>query len=749
MRRLIAAFVLCLLPTVLTAQTAPATKKKEITLREAAMSPFLFTASRGLAGLKWRPGRKCVTCLKRTKSGPGLVSIAVKDGKETMLISADDMAKAAKRAKLPQVNINVLRTATWSADGSTLRFVANNQAHLLHVATNKIMSGLTIPEDAEDSAWSKFDVHVAYSKGKNVFVNKPDGSTFQVTSGGFEFLTHGLSVSRVEFGITNGMWWDPTGRRLAFYREDLRPIEPYPYIDWNPTPAKHVLGRYPMAGHPGSIVTVGVYDTQDDSVTWLKTNTAVDQYLTNVTWSPDGQTIYIAHVNRAQNKMDLKSWDAKSGAFVKTLFTEKDEQWIEPEHGPIFLPDNSGDFLWFSYRGGFHNLYLVSSAGKFMQRVTNGDWDVSAFQKFSQDLSKIYFVGAGETPTESHLFSAPLINASQRDTQRQEDTGRVVVIKERATQLTQGGGQHRAVMSPGEDAFFDAHSQLGETLKTNLVQVGGLSMQIHEAKDPWTRYVGGKEEMFKIKAQDGSDLYGHIILPPNLDESKKYPVLLYVYGGPHAQLIKNEFGGGAGFSSGWFHYMACQGIIVIRIDGHGTPRRGIEFMQAIHRNMGRIEIEDQIAGLEYLFKRPYVDRSRVGVHGWSYGGFMTLSLMTRKGDYFKCGISGAPVTDWSYYETGYGERYMDRPEENKAGYKESMPATHLSGLKGRLLVVHGSSDVTVVWQNTMAFLAACIDQDKPVEYMTYPGQLHGLRGKHRWHFYQKMTKFFLRELTGQ
>ncbi|MFT7619338.1 MAG: dipeptidyl-peptidase-4 [Planctomycetota bacterium] len=745
MRLLSAAFLACVLSSFVSAQAVATQEKVEIQLAQAAMQPFAFIGQ-GLNGIKWHPNGKTISYLKMARRDFSLAGINAADGTESVLVAGVDFKAAAKGTGLTGRSLGA---ATWSKDGKSLRLIGNGKVHHYDIAKKAIRSGLSFPSEAEASTWSKDDAHIAFSKDKDVFVSKPDGSTFQVTRGGFDDLAHGLAVSRVEFGITDGMWWDPTGRRLAFYREDLRPIQASPLIDWAPTPAKVVPNRYPMAGRPGSVVTVGVYDTRDDSVTWLKTDTNVDQYLTNVTWGLGGETLYIAHVNRGQNTMDLKTWDATTGAFKKTLFTEKDEQWIEPEHGPIFLPDGNGDFLWFSYREGFQNLYLCNANGKFLQRVTNGDWDVSAFQSFADDLSKIYFVGAGDKPTESHLFSAPLIPRKTRDLMGAADSTTLAVVKEPATKLTDGRGQHAAVASPGHKHFYDEHSNLNQPLKTEICTVGGKNtITVKSNPNPWEKYQGGTEEMFTIKAQDGSDLHGHLVLPPNLDETKKYPVLLYVYGGPHAQLIKDEFGGGAGYSAAWYHYMACQGIIVIRLDCHGTPQRGIEFMQKIHRNMGTIEVQDQIAGLEYLFKRPYVDRSRVGVHGWSYGGFMTLSLMTRAGDYFKCGISGAPVTDWAYYETGYGERYMDTPEENPQGYKNSKPASHLDGLKGRLLVVQGSSDVTVVWQHTMAFLTACIEQNKPVEYMTYPGQLHGLRGKNRWHFYQKMTKFFLEELKG-
>ncbi len=723
-----------------------AAQKQEITLQQAAMQPFAFVP-RGPQGLGWHPTEAKVTMIARGANGPALMLVDATDGSRSDLVTQEAFTAAATKAGVEGLDLRALISASFDADGRSLRFVHDGRVYRYELEKGAIRAGIDFPADSEAQAFSADDRYVAWSKDKDVEVKKPDGTTFRVTRGGHEFLTHGLSVSRVEFGIKDGLWWSPDGHRLAFYREDLRPIRPYPNIDWEPRPAEHRLGRYPMAGQPGSQVSVGVYDVRDDSLVWLATDPTVDEYLTNVTWDPSGERIFIAHVNREQNRSELKSYSAADGKMLASLLVETDKEWTEPEHGPIFLPDGSGDFLWFSPRDGFNHLYLYKSDGHLMQQVTRGAFDVASFEGFAKDGGSIHVTATGEKPIEMHLFRASLAPGDFRVEFGAGGDAKLFISADPMAQLTTGRGRHDAKISPCGRFLLDSHSNVEQPLKVEVVKLeDGSRAVLHESPNPWNQVRGGTEELFTVKAEDGSDLHGHIVLPPDLDETKKYPVLLYVYGGPHSQLVTDEFLGGAGFQGPWYHYMAAQGVIVVRLDCRGTLNRGIDFQQAIHRRMGTLEVADQIAGLEHVLARPYADRSRVGVHGWSYGGFMTLSLMTRAGDYFKCGISGAPVTDWAYYETGYGERYMDRPEENAEGYKTSMPATHLDGLRGRLLVVHGSSDDTVVWQHTIDFVDRCVKADKPVEYMVYPGQLHGLRGPYRWHFYQKMTKFFLDEL---
>lgn len=719
-------------------------QNREIELNGILERPFDFRPD-SLRGLGWRDAENYTFFEGR---GPSLrwMGASVKSGAKEKIADVASLREILKGAELGGLNARHLAAASWTPD-SRARLIVNGQLVHIDLDSGKATLGLTVPVDAEATAWAPGDRCVAWSKEKDIHVRGSDGKIVRVTHDGYRHLTHGLAVHRVEFGITDGMWWDPTGRRLAFYREDLRPIERYPASDFAPRPAKDLDLRYPMAGRNGSVVSIGIFDTRDGSLRWLETDPAADEWHTNVTWAPDGESLYVAHVNRKQNAMELRRWSAVDGKRLGTLFEEKDSEWIEPEHGPIFLPDGSGRFLWFSHRSGFNHLHLHSADGAHEFQVTGGAFDVNEFLGFDPTGAKIRVHASGRDPRQNHLFECALT----KPVYGVEETDAGAVITESATrmrQVTGGRGQHRAMLSPDGAHALDTHSNLEHPGKVDLIGIDGRVIRtLHESKNPLDGLRTGRESFFETKTEDGQPLYGHQILPPEFEEGESYPVLVYVYSGPHSQFVRDEWMGGLGTTNLWLHHMATQGMIVLRTDGRGTANRGIEWAQCIHRRLGTCEINDQIAGLDHILENYPGDPDRVGVTGWSYGGFMTLSLMTRAGDRFAAGVAGAPVTDWRYYETGYGERYMDRPAENEEGYDNSDPARHVKGIKGRLLVVHGTSDETVVLQHSMHFLDACIDAGKEVEFFAYPGQLHGLRGRDRQHFYRKMTGFFLQTLS--
>jgi dipeptidyl-peptidase 4 len=682
---------------------------------------------RGLHGLQWHPDSTKLSWFKRVKGKPVLVTQPLDGGEETVVLTADALATAWKKAKLPGQAPPLSQAMQWNEDGRSLRLFQGGALWRIELNPLQITLRHRLPSGAGAMAFSSGDERVAFVKDHDIHVLASDGVIQPVTRDGNVDVTYGVSVSRNEFGIHDGLWWDPTGRRLAFYKEDLRPIEPYPYVDFKKRPAAAVHGRYPMAGRKGSVVSVGVFDSRTNKVVWLETDPLADDYLTNVTWGPDGRRLYVAHVNRGQDQMALVEYDAVTGKRLRTLFTENDEQWIEPEHGPVFLPDRSGKFLWLSPREGFDQYHLLNREGKVLARVTPGEYDVIAFKGWDGDGQGFFFESTGENPREKHLFHASLEGAVQ--------------------QVTRGRGQHETLLAPDRCRVIDVHRSLELPLAVDLLTLQGVTVRrLHESPDPLKDYRLGTHRFFTVRSSDDQDLYGHIIFPPDLDPAKKYPVIHYVYGGPHAQLIQDRWMGGQGRWILWMHYMAARGYVVFRLDNRGTPRRGIEFEQAIHRRLGTCEVEDQTRALDYVHGLGFTDPGRVGVHGWSFCGFMTLSLMTRAAERYRAGVAGAPVSDWAYYETGYGERYMDTPEENPGGYKAACPGRHVKGIKGRLLVVHGTADDTVMWQNTIDFLGRCIEAGVEVETMIYPGDKHGLRGKSFVHFVRKMTRFFDQEL---
>ena len=676
-------------------------------------------------GLAWTPAGNRLSWVQGAEGGPALVSVPAAGGDPKVELKFSELAAAAAEEGLRGLSPNDLVSMSWNDDGS-LRLVAEGDVWRVTLDPVSVERLLVLPSESDAIAVAPGDRAAAFVKDHDIHVLGSDGHLRRITRDGSEDLTYGVSVSREEFGIHDGLWWSPDGRRLAFYREDLSPIPVYPYADFDSVPARPVHGRYPMAGGPGSRVKVGIWDEGTARVVWLQTDPEADEYLTNVTWGPKGERLYVAHVNRAQDRSDLVTAAAASGAPLGTLLSESDEEWIEPESGPVFLPDGSG-FLWFSWKDGHRHLYLHTPEGQEVRQVTRGPFDVSEFVRWTPDGKGFWFVTTGRDPRQQHLFLADMQGGTRP--------------------VTSGRGQHTATPSPDGTVILDVHNDVTLPLAVDVRKSDGtLVRNVYTAADPLARFRHGAHELFTTKTKDGQTIYGDLYLPPDMEDGKRYPVIEYVYGGPHLQLVKDAWIGGLSRWSFWLRYLADQGFVVFRADGRGTPNRGIEWMQAVHGRLGTLETDDQVAALEHVLAEPYADPDRVGVTGWSFGGFMTLTLMTREGDRYRVGISGAPVTDWRFYETGYGERYMDTPGENPEGYAGADPGSRVEGIKGRLVVVQGSSDDVVMWQNTITFLKKCIDAGVPVEYMVYPGQKHGLSGPSMKHFIQKATALFEDEL---
>ncbi|HEB52203.1 MAG TPA: S9 family peptidase [bacterium] len=565
------------------------------------------------------------------------------------------------------------------------------------------------------------DRHVAVRRDHQLFVFDAGGEAHQLTFDGNEDVVYGGAAHRAEIGIHEGLFWSHDGRYLAFYREDLRPIAEYPFqnVDRMPPTPRH--GRYPMAGRADSSVRVMVCDTDDYEVVTLEAERGADLYWTNIAFTRDGG-IVVALVNRGQDRVELVRFGCASGARGATLLREHDQQWVEPEIPAAFLRD--GRFLWSSRRSGYRHLYLHAADGSVLGPVTSGAFDVQSLLAVV-DEQRVYFTGSGDDPRQLHLFSADLNGGDQH-------------------RITEERGTHDCSLSPDGRRAAVVWSNL-ETMPTSrLVSTrDGSATPLPQRKHPLAEFALPQQRFVQLEAGDGSTLYGHLALPPDFDPKRRYPVIHYVYGGPHAQLVKDTWFGGA---ATWLQALASEGFIVSRIDNHGTPNRGIEFEQAIHRHLGTVEVDDQMRMIDWLKQQPFVAADRIGVHGWSFGGYMTLRLMLLHPEAFACGISGAPVTDWRMYETGYTERYMDSPAENPDGYTTSSCLPLAEHLQRPLLLVHGTDDRTVMWSHTLQFVDRCIDAGVHLDYFPYPQQLHGLRGRDRVHFLRRLHRFFTRHL---
>lgn len=564
----------------------------------------------------------------------------------------------------------------------------------------------------------------AYVNENNLFISK-DGKAEQITKDGSYTLVYGKSVHREEFGIFKGTFWSPKGNLLAFYRMDQSDVADYPIIDWSVYPAKNENIKYPMAGAKSHYVTLGVYDLTKKTTIYLKTEGPKDQYLTNIAWSEDEKNIYVVVLNREQNHFKVNEYEASSGNLIRTLFEEKDEKYAEPLHSMLFVKNNPAQFIWQSRRDGYNHIYLYAIKGNLIKQLTKGNWEVKEVNGFDEKGENLFFHANEQSPVNQDFYSLNLKSA-------------------KVTRLTKDNGFHVAVLSSKGDYFIDGFSSSETPREYRISNTStNKSNTIFKADNPIKEYKLGKWNLFTIKNSEGTDLYCRLFKPVDFDSTKKYPVLVYLYNGPHSQMVTNTWMAGGEL---WYQYMAQKGFMVFTLDGRGTSNRGKAFEQAIHREVGTKEMEDQLKGVEYLKSLPYIDANRIGVHGWSYGGFMTTSLMTRHPGVFKVAAAGGPVIDWTYYEIMYGERYMDSPQENKEGYDKNNLLNHVQNLKGKLLMIHGAQDPVVVWQHSVLYQKKAVEKGVQLDYYVYPGHEHNVLGKDRAHLMEKICNYFIDNL---
>ncbi len=584
---------------------------------------------------------------------------------------------------------------------------------------------LAAMENAEESTTG----FTAYLDKHNLFVSNPDKQIYQVTTDGSKDIVYASSVHRDEFGISKGIFWSTKGTKLAFYRMDQSMVNDYPIINWSERPARAELIKYPMAGDKSHHVRVGVFNTATESTIWLKTGIPVEQYLTNIAWSPDDKYVFIAVLNREQNHLKLNQYDATTGDFVKTLFEEQDEKYVEPLVPMHFLKNNPGQFIWQSNRDGWNQLYLYDINGKLIRQLTKGNWEVLDVKGFDSKGENLFFVSTILSAVNKNLCSVNL------------KTGKTNL-------LTPLPGVHAAQVSVDGSTVLDVYSTIDNPRTIQLIEVKKPAKNpaklLLQAANPLKEFSAVSLSLFTLKNKKGDSLFCRQFNPVGFSPDKKYPVIVYWYGGPHAQMILNSWNGGAG--DYWFRYMAQRGYVVFTVDTRGSDNRGKSFEQSIFRKLGEAQLEDLEAGVNYLKAQSYVDKDRMGLFGWSFGGFLTTDYVLHNPGVFKAAVAGGPVMDWSLYEIMYGERYMDTPQENPEGYASSNLINQAGKLKDKLLLIHGQQDPVVVQQHSVNFVKACVEKGVQVDYMIYPGHEHNVTGRDRVHLYQKVTDYLTSQL---
>ena len=686
---------------------------KQITLEDGVLQQYRKFRPDQMLGFQWIPSTNDYIYFEN--QGQKVVKANASDTKATDFLNLADINKALN------TNLRSFFGMEWK-DNSTIILSEGNKYYEYNVSTKtgKLIS--EVPETAENSTFDNQKQNIAFTEKNNLYIVNKNKEKVAVTAETNEDIVSGQFIARSEFGITQGIFWSPKGSYLAFYQKDQSEVTDYPLVDIFTTPAKLDNIKYPMIGQKSEKPRVGIYNLATQKTVLISPKSgAADDYLTNLSWSPDEKFVLIAELNRGQNDMQLNVYDAKTGTFVRTILTEKNDKWVEPEHPAFFPNKDANNFVWISEKDGFNNLYYYTIEGKLIKQLTQNKFITDDILGSNSKGTEIYFSATGANPMNMLAYK--------------------VDLKGKQTLITKEEGVHRVKVSTNGNYVFDEFTNHTTPSKSVLYDKNLKAKTLLVSANKYDGYTMGTSEIGTIKADDGvTDLYTRMIKPSNFDPTKKYPVFVYLYGGPHAQMVTNSYLDGANL---WMYWMAEQGYIIYTVDNRGSANRGFAFESVIHRQLGTPEIDDQMKGVDYLKSLPYVDANRLAIHGWSFGGFMTTSIMLRKPDVFKVGVAGGPVTDWKFYEIMYGERYMDTPAENEKGFETASTLSYVNNLQGKLLLIHGTIDDVVVMQNNFVLVKKFIDAKKQVDFFPYPMQKHNMVGQDRVNLMTKVLNYVI------
>ena len=730
------------LPAIAGTQSATQPAAKDLTVERLYSDPSL--SGETLRGLAWTADGKQVSYLRHAQDGTELVVVDATTGQSRVLVDAKRLASLMPRPKKQVAQRTGFGRAAetrylWSPDGKSLLFIGGGNLVLFNTETGGVKNLVSGGQEVGDPKFSPDGQWVSFTRDYNIWaVNVASGRSHAVTTGGKESLRKGQVdwVYPEELDLGTAYWWSPDSKRIAYLQFDESPVTPYPIIDMASLTGETLTTRYPQAGSPNPILRVGVISVDGGETTWMDTGTDTNVYLPRVKWLPNSQQLAIQRLDRAQKRLDLLFADASSGA-SKTILTETDKYWINLSEDLYFFSDGS-KFLWSSERSGYRHLYLYSIEGKELDQLTSGDWQISDISGFGpggenglavdEGRGYVYFVTNKDNVTETQLY-------------------RLSLADKRLTRVTRGDGANSVAISPNTQYFVDTFSTAMTPPRQELDRIDGTRVAVLDKNEvaELADYHLSPVKFFTVHADDGTPLHAMMILPPDFDSSRKYPVLINVYGGPHAQLVRNSWGG---INFLWHELMAEKGYIIFIVDNRGSYGRGHIFETPVYHHFGKIELQDQLAGVRWLKSQSFVDPSRIGIWGWSYGGYMTLYSILNAPNVFKAAVSVAPVTDWKLYDTIYTERYMGTPQENPEGYKDSSPVTYASHLRTKLMEVHGTGDDNVHFANTAEMLNDFIAAGKyPAALMIFPGRGHPIADRPaRIQLFERITQFFLQNL---
>ncbi len=691
--------------------------QQDLSLNDAVRKGWSTLGPERLSNLHWIPNTTQYTYTEDSEKEQVLVRVDAVSFEKNEIITTKELGaqlvvkKAMKR--LPNFN--------WLSPNEAYFFYSGS-IYIYNTKTKKATKHADLPKDGENYSFRPGSADFAFTRNNNIVISI-NGEETVVTQHTNSNIVAGQTVSRVEFGIETGIIWSDKGNALAFYEKDESQVTNYPLIDYSTRPAHTNSTKYPMAGMPSEEVKIGIYSLKGKKVVYLNSNNAKESYLTSLSWDPSEKYVYAASLNRGQDSLVLNQYDVKTGNQTTVILNETDKEYVHPTHGLHFI--GKGEFLWQTELGGLNQFYVYNVEGNTHWKVETPNVIVRSFLGYDASSRKVWFLGNDKDKIDQHLYVASLDQNGGSDFK----------------QITKGDAYHSTALLTDNHKFAIVRSSSLTTPNSyDLVELGNGSISnLMTAENPLKAYKIGETRLETLTANDGHTiLHTRMVLPYDFDETKKYPVLIYVYNGPGVQLLHSNWLASASL---WMHHFANKGYIVYTLDGRGSTNRGIEFEQSTFRQLGQLEMQDQMTGVSHLKSLPYVDGSRIGVHGWSYGGFMTTSLLTSYPGEFKVGVAGGPVMDWSYYEVMYTERYMDTPETNKEGFELTSNLMRAKDLKDKLLIIHGTVDPTVVKQHSDLFLKECVKNGVQVDYFEYPGHEHNVRGKDRIHLMQKILDY--------
>lgn len=700
------------------------TAQRNLTIEEATLTAQKGFAPQTVYSAQWRTD-SALTYMAAPYNA--LTEMTSKGENTQQFLTVEDLKKALSSKINGEVHLSMMPFSyQWESENEyafTYTDAASKYYVIYDTKTKEISKWIPYGGNAKEEEVAPNKSFVVWLDDNNIKVSFENGTTLNVTNDALGIVNGSSNTHRQEFGINKGFWISPDSKKILFYKKDEQMVADYPLTDFSTRIAENKPFKYPMSGMKSEEVTLNVYTIDRKNTVKLAISGDKEQFLTMPTWSPNSDFVYTGVLNRGQDHLKLQSYNAKTGQFHKQLFEEKSSTYVEPSHSLKFI--NNQEFIYISDKEGFRQMYRYNIQGKQLNSYLFNDVVFKNFVKVN--TKEIYYIGTANQGLDKLLYKTDI------------KSGKTSVV-------TKSSGTFNIEMNPSNTWYYAQFTNFDTPNNISLNEIeGSNTIEILNAKNPFEGKINlPKVELITLMAADGkTPLNGRLTYPVDFNENEKYPVMIYVYGGPHAQLVTNRFNGGAG---GFDYYMAQQGFVVFTLDNRGSDNRGRDFEHIIHRQLGQAEMQDQLSGVTFLKSKKFVDADRIGIYGWSYGGFMSTGLMLNHPEIFKVGVAGGPVIDWKWYEVMYGERYMDTPEENPEGYAKTSLLDKAGQLEGRLLMIHGAQDPVVVQQHSMEFIEACIKAGKQVDYFLYPTHEHNVLGRDRIHLNEKIADYFITHL---